>query len=86
MDNYKKLKVVGKGSFGCAILVQHIIDRKFYIMKVVLPLSSLISHQIIDVSKMDRKQREEALNEVTVLRALQHPYIISYRESFIDKK
>jgi NIMA (never in mitosis gene a)-related kinase len=35
---------------------------------------------------MDRKQREEALNEVTVLRALQHPYIISYRESFMDKK
>ena len=35
---------------------------------------------------MDRKQREEALNEVTVLKALRHPYIITYRESFIEKK
>ena len=35
---------------------------------------------------MDRKQKEEALNEVTFLKALQHPFIITYRESFMDKK
>jgi len=35
---------------------------------------------------MDRKQREEALNEVTFLKALRHPFIITYRESFMDKK
>lgn len=35
---------------------------------------------------MDRKQREEALNEVHVLKALRHPYIITYRESFMEKK
>lgn len=35
---------------------------------------------------MDRKQREEALNEVHVLKAMRHPYIITYRESFIEKR
>jgi len=73
MDKYRKVKTVGKGSFGYAVLVQNIADRKFYIMKV------------IDVSKMDRKQKEEALNEVHVLKAMRHPYIVTYRESFMSK-
>ena len=66
--------------------------------------------QIIDVSKMDRKQREDAINEVSrdichsdfnskflthgtifnlqvhVLKAMRHPYIITYKESFMDKR
>jgi len=45
--------------------VQSVQDKKQYIMK------------IIDVSKMDRKQKEEALNEVHVLKAMRHPYIVT---------
>lgn len=41
---------------------------------------------MIDVSNMDRKQKEEALNEVHVLKAMRHPYIVTYRESFMEKK
>lgn len=41
---------------------------------------------MIDVSKMDRKQKEEALNEVYVLKFMRHPYIVTYRESFMEKK
>jgi NIMA (never in mitosis gene a)-related kinase len=74
MDKYRKIKVVGKGSFGHAVLVQSLVDRKLYIMK------------IINVSSMDRKQKEEALNEVHVLKAMRHPYIVTYRESFMDKR
>jgi NIMA (never in mitosis gene a)-related kinase len=43
MDKYRKIKVIGKGSFGYALLVQAVSDRKLYVIK------------IIDVSKMDRK-------------------------------
>jgi NIMA (never in mitosis gene a)-related kinase len=43
MEKYRKLKVIGKGSFGYAVLVQSVADRQTYVMK------------IIDVSKMDRK-------------------------------
>lgn len=74
MDKYRKVKIVGKGSFGHAVLVQSVVDRKLYIMK------------IIDVSRMERKQKEEALNEVHVLKAMRHPYIVTYRESFMDKR
>lgn len=54
--------------------MQALSNKKYYIIK------------IIDISKMDRKQREEALNEVHVLKAMRHPYIITYRESFMEKK
>ena len=34
MDKYRKVKIVGKGNFGHAVLVQSVNDRKLYIMKV----------------------------------------------------
>jgi hypothetical protein len=34
MEKYRKLKVIGKGSFGYAVLVQSVIDRQTYVMKV----------------------------------------------------
>ncbi len=74
MDKYRKVKIVGKGNFGHAVLVQSVHDRKLYIMK------------IIDVTRMDRKQKDDAINEVHVLKAMRHPYIITYRESFMDKR
>jgi NIMA (never in mitosis gene a)-related kinase len=46
MEKYKKVKIVGKGSFGYAVLVESIRNKKQYIMK------------IIDISKMDQKQIE----------------------------
>ena len=72
MDKYRKVKIVSKVVLGT--LVQSVVDRKQYIMKV------------IDVSRMDQKQKEEALNEVHVLKAMRHPYIVTYRESFMDKR
>jgi hypothetical protein len=36
MEKYRKIKIVGKGSFGHAILVQSNTDRKFFLMKVQL--------------------------------------------------
>jgi NIMA (never in mitosis gene a)-related kinase len=35
---------------------------------------------------MDNKQKQEAVTEVHVLKAMRHPYIVTYRESFMDKK
>lgn len=34
MEKYRKLKVIGKGSFGYAVLVQSVADRQTYVMKV----------------------------------------------------
>ena len=41
MEKYRKLKVIGKGSFGYAVLVQSVVDRQTYVMKVSFPLSFL---------------------------------------------
>ena len=71
MERYRKLKVIGKGSFGYAVLVQSVADRHSYVMKVSLSfwvatdVHQNLLFQIIDVSKMDRKQREDAINEVS---------------------
>ncbi len=35
MEKYRKLKVIGKGSFGYAVLVQSVADRQTYVMKVL---------------------------------------------------
>lgn len=70
---YTKVRSIGKGSYGEAVLVQ---DRegRMYVMK------------IIDMSRMDSKMRKDAINEVKVLSSLKHPYIVSYRESFTENK
>jgi len=70
---YSKIRDIGQGSYGKATLVQ---DRegRMYVMKV------------IDISRMDSKQRKEAANEVKVLASLKHPYIVSYRESFTENR
>lgn len=35
---------------------------------------------------MDDKQRHDAINEIQVLKSLKHPFIVTYHESFIEKK
>ena len=70
LDNYSKIKVVGKGSFGQAILVQSKTDGQQYIMKQIV------------ISSMNVKEKEEALNEVRVLGSLKHPNIVHYVTSF----
>lgn len=67
MDKYTKVRTIGKGSYGFAVLVKNNETGKLYIMKV------------IDIAALDRKQKEEALNEIHVLRAMRHPYIVTWR-------
>jgi NIMA (never in mitosis gene a)-related kinase len=74
MDKYRKAGIIGKGHFGVALRVFNIYDKQFYTMKV------------IDLSKMTKKERINAVREVDVMRGLKNEYIISYRESFISKK
>lgn len=68
---YTKVREIGSGSFGKAILVKDGEGRQ-YVLKA------------IDISRMDSKERRDAVNEVRVLSSLKHPYVVSYRESFLD--
>ncbi|XP_078369290.1 serine/threonine-protein kinase Nek1-like isoform X1 [Oculina patagonica] len=70
MDRYVRVKKIGEGSFGKALLVKKKTDGKQYVIKE------------ISISKMSPKEREESRKEVKVLAQLKHPNIVSYQESF----
>src|SRR5689334_14389006 len=72
MNNYEKLSIIGRGSFGKALLVRNRKDKKLYVIKE------------INISEMTAKEEREARNEVQVLALLKHPNIISYNESFVE--
>ncbi|XP_051472418.1 serine/threonine-protein kinase Nek1 isoform X7 [Apus apus] len=70
MDKYIKVRKIGEGSFGKAILVKAKEDDQQYVIKE------------INISKMSNKEREESRREVAVLANMKHPNIVLYRESF----
>ncbi|XP_065886059.1 serine/threonine-protein kinase Nek8-like, partial [Dysidea avara] len=67
---YEKLRVVGKGAFGAAVLYKKKDDESFVIIK--------------EINMLDLKKTERALamNEVQVLSIMDHPNIISLYDSF----
>jgi NIMA (never in mitosis gene a)-related kinase len=37
------------------------------------------------MNELTEKEKKNALNEVRILASIKHPYIISYKEAFIDE-
>nr|XP_022325749.1 serine/threonine-protein kinase Nek1-like isoform X1 [Crassostrea virginica] len=70
MDKYSKIRQIGEGAFGKAILVKKKNDGKQYVIKE------------INIRKMSPKERQDSKKEVAVLAQLSHPNIVTYRESF----
>eukprot|EP01068_Selenidium_serpulae_P005963 Selendium_serpulae@DN4244_c0_g1_i1.p1 len=69
---YKTLELVGVGNYGRATLVEAQASGKRFIMKT------------IDLSLLSTKARRAAFREARLLAACRHPYIISFRDSFVD--
>ncbi|XP_055364123.1 serine/threonine-protein kinase Nek1 isoform X2 [Betta splendens] len=70
MDKYEKVKKIGEGSFGKAILVKAKEDGRQYVIKE------------IGISGMPSRERQESRKEVAVLAKMSHPNIVQYKESF----
>ncbi|XP_044215159.1 serine/threonine-protein kinase Nek1-like [Thunnus albacares] len=70
MDKYEKVRKIGKGGFGKAILVKSKEDGHQYVIKE------------IDISGMSPEERQRAQKEVEVLAKMSHPNIVQYKESF----
>ncbi|XP_076582578.1 serine/threonine-protein kinase Nek1 isoform X2 [Chaetodon auriga] len=70
MDKYEKVKKIGEGSFGKAVLVKSKEDGRQYVIKE------------IGISGMSSKERQESRKEVAVLANMSHPNIVQYKESF----
>lgn len=69
-----EIKKVGEGSFGLAILVESTADKSRQICKM------------IDLRNASSKETKDAHKESQLLASLKHPYIVQYRESFVDDK
>ncbi|KAH7680261.1 NEKL-1 protein, partial [Aphelenchoides avenae] len=67
---YERIRVVGKGSFGMAILYRRKDDDSLVILKE------------INMHELTPAERQLSLNEVSLLSRLDHPHIISYYDSF----
>ncbi|KAL0271844.1 UNVERIFIED_CONTAM: hypothetical protein PYX00_008810 [Menopon gallinae] len=70
LTGYERLRIVGKGAFGVAVLYRKVCDDTLVVIKE------------INMIELTASERQLAFNEVQMLRILSHPNIISYYRSF----
>ena len=68
MDRYERIRKIGEGSFGCAVLCKNKKTGKEIVIKE------------ISLLQMKPKEREDAKKEVALLARLAHPNIGASRE------
>ncbi|GFR93665.1 serine/threonine-protein kinase Nek8 [Elysia marginata] len=70
LAGFEKIRTVGKGAYGTAVLYKKRDDESLVILKE------------INMHDLNASERQLALNEVSVLALLDHPNIVSYYDSF----
>lgn len=70
LAGFEKIRTVGKGAYGAAVLYKKKDDESLVILKE------------INMHDLNASERQLALNEVNVLAVLDHPNIIRYYDSF----
>ena len=73
LAGFEKIRIVGKGAYGTAVLYRKRDDESLVILKE------------INLHDLNVAERQMALNEVKVLSMLNHPHIISYYDSFEEE-
>ena len=73
MNGFEILKKLGNGSFSSVYKVRRKQDNNIYALKKVKLL------------KLREKEKQAALNEVRILASIKSPFIISYKEAFIEE-
>jgi NIMA (never in mitosis gene a)-related kinase len=74
MKSYETLRRVGRGHHGTAWLVRDVRDGRHYCLKT------------INLQSYDDTERSQAAGEVSLLRSLDHPCIVRYREHFLNSE
>ena len=73
LKDYDILNLVGEGAFASVFRVKRKSDSKEYALKR------------IKLNQMNQKEVSNSLNEVRLLASIKSPYIIGYKDAFIDE-
>lgn len=73
-EKYKMIRLLGEGSFGKCYLVEASSDRSLCVIKQ------------IDIRSMNPPEKEETVKEALILRSLEHPNIIHFRDAYTTKR
>jgi NIMA (never in mitosis gene a)-related kinase len=73
IEDFQTVFKIGEGSYSKVYKVLRTADQKTYAMKKV-PMKNI-----------SESERENALNEVRILASVNCPFIVAYREAFLDR-
>ena len=72
LKDFVILSKLGEGAYSSVYKVQRIVDSQVYALKKV------------KMNNLSQKEQENALNEVRILASINSPYIVGYKQAFIE--